>query len=120
MAKTTTLYASAARTATPTEAQFTPGRYVGIEVHVKVTAIAATPSVVFTIQGYDVTAAAWYDILASAAVTTVSTNVYRVDPRALAAANLVAQRGLPSLLRLAPVHGDADSITYTAQAVSYL
>jgi hypothetical protein len=93
-----------------------PPSAVGLALRIDVSAIAATPSVVFTIQGWDAAANEWFDILASAAVTATGTTMLRVDPRMAAAANLTAQSGLFPVMRLAPVHGDADSITYSVTA----
>jgi len=113
------LLVSAARTATLTAAQLVdtefgpPRSAVGITIRIDVSAIAATPSVVFTIQGWDEAANEWFDLLASAAVTATGTTTLKVDPRIPAGANTVAQHGLVPRMRVAPVHGDADSITYS-------
>lgn len=116
----TTLYASAARTATPTPAELAPNRQcTGLEFRIDVSAITSTPSVVFTVQGYDVAAAEWFDILASAAVTATGTTTLKIDPRIAASANAVAQAGLKPRMRISPVHADADSITYSVTAFGY-
>jgi hypothetical protein len=82
-----------------------------------VTASADTPSVVFTIQGYSPLGDDYYTILASAAVTGTGTTVLRVFPGATNAANTVANDQLPALWRVNAVHGDADAITYSVNAV---
>lgn len=112
-----TVFASSARTATTASDLFYTPKAVGVDVHIRSTAITATPSVVFTIQGYNATTAEYYTILASAAVTTGSADVImRVMPGATAAANTVANFGLPHEWRINAVHGDADSITYSVHA----
>lgn len=120
------LLASAARTATPT---LGPGndigyltnhqRFKGAHVILDVTAIAATPSITVDIEGYDYGSSTWYNIGTSAAVTGVSTNVYKVHPDLTALANLVFKDGIPFLWRVTVTHADADSITYSL-AVNYL
>ncbi len=88
----------------------------GIEVIVDATAAAATPSVVFTLQGKDLTSGKYYTILASAAITGTGTTVLRVFPGATAAANTVANAQLPAVWRVSVAAGDADSLTYSVGA----
>lgn len=112
-----TVYPSAARTATPTAQDIrNPKGYKGVHLTIDVTAITATPSVVFTIQGKDTLSGKYYTILASAAITGVGTTVMRVYPDLAAVANLVANDRLPDVWRVNAVHGDADSITYSVAA----
>jgi hypothetical protein len=112
-----TYLASAARTATPTVADVTTYNAGGITVVINVTAVTATPSVVFTIDGKDALSGVYYNLLTSAAVTGVSTVVLRVSPGITVAANLAAAQLLPRVIRILPTHGDADSITYTVAYV---
>lgn len=117
MAEIKTLYASAARTATPTAKEFqNAGNAKGMHVIIDVTAIALTPSVVFSIEAKDEASGKWYLLLDSAAVSTVSTTILKIHPNLTAAANSIAKDGLPLNLRVSPVHGDADSITYSVGA----
>lgn len=112
--KQQTYLASAARTATPTKLDVTvPKGCKGVRVVVDATAAAATPSVVFTIQSKDKLSGKYSTLLASAAVTGVSTNVYLVYPGATAAANLVANLPVGEIIAVDCVHGDADSLTYS-------
>lgn len=120
------LLTSAARTATPTTG---PGndypyltnnqRFRGAHVILDLTALAATPSLVVTIDGYDYGSETWYNIGTCTAVTTVTTNVFKVHPDLTAAAGSVFKDGIPYLWRVVVTHGDADSATYTL-AVNYL
>lgn len=112
-----TVYASAARTATPDteELELPKGCRTGHFV-IDCTASAATPSVVFTVLGVDRASGKTYTILASAAITGTGTTVLRVGAGLTAAANLVANDTLPPVIRLQAVHGDADSITYSLGA----
>ena len=80
-----TLFASAARTATPTAATFDTKCEGGLII-IDVTAASATPSVVFTLKGNGPQGGTW-DILASSAITGTGTTVLRVYPGLTASAN---------------------------------
>ena len=108
-----TLFASAARTATVNGADQTNRFAKGIIFTVDATAITATPSVVFTLQGKDDLSGKYYTILASAAVVSAATTTYTVFPGAPATANVSANAQLPRTWRLIATHGDTDSITYS-------
>jgi hypothetical protein len=106
-------FASAARTASPTEVEVAVlDTAEVIEVFITATAIAATPSVVFNVQFPDA-AGNWVTALASAAVTAVSTTRLLLGKGVVAAANTGLPAVLPDRVRIQPVHGDADSITYS-------
>lgn len=108
-----TLFASAARTATVNgDDQYNLG-YRGLHLVIDVTAAAATPSVVFTVQGKDRTSGQYYTLLASAAITGTGTTVLRVYPGLTASANVAANDVLPECWRVIATHADADSITYS-------
>lgn len=110
---TKTAFASAARIATPAPFEMACQGRNSLICVINVTASAATPSVVFTIQGYDRASDTWYTILASAAITGAGQTILRVMRGLTAAANLVANDLLPDKIRITPVHADADSITYS-------
>lgn len=115
-ARTHAYVASAARTAT---ANFnplnTPAFAAAVRFRISVTASAATPSVVYKVQGRT-PAGAWEDLLASAAVTGTSETVLTVGRGLTAAANVTANGVVPSAVRLRAEHADADSITYSVSA----
>lgn len=115
--KVITCYASAARTATPAAmvAVRNPGLR-GLVVVIDVTAVDSTPSVVFTVQGYDSVSGKYYTLLASAAITGTGTTVLKVFPGGTAAANLVANDLVPAAWRVIAAHADANSITYSVSA----
>lgn len=113
---TIVVYASAARTASPTPLEFVNKTNRGVHVYIDVTASADTPSVVFNIQGKDAISGDWYTLLASAAITGVSTTLLRVEPAVTDDANLVEGAQLPRNWRVQAVHADADSITYSVGA----
>lgn len=111
-----TILASAARTATSNTADLTNTGARGLHLVIDVTAVALTPSVVFTIQGKDAISGKYYTLLASAAITATGTTVLRVYPGLTAAANTVANDVLPRTWRLLFTHADTDSITYSVGA----
>lgn len=112
-----TVFASAARTATSASAVLSSQGCRGMHLVIDATAVTATPSVVFTIQGYSGLGDDYYTILASAAITATGTTVLRVYPGLTAAANTVANDVIPPLWRVNAVHADADSITYSVAAL---
>jgi hypothetical protein len=111
-----TLLSSAARTATTNSGDLLNEQHRGVHVVIDVTAAAATPSVVFTIQGKCPLSGQYYTILASAAVTGTGTTVLRVFPGATGAANTIANDQIPKHWRLLATAGDADSLTYSVSA----
>lgn len=88
----------------------------GLVVVIDCTAIDASPSVVFTIEGKDPTSGKYYSILASAAIVGTGTTVLRVHPELTAAANTVAKDMVPAVWRITATHADSDSITYSVGA----
>jgi hypothetical protein len=112
----TVLLPSVARTATVATGPLKNSQYRGVVVFVNCSAIAATPSVVANIEGWDPGSNTWYLILASTAIVAVSTRKLVVAPGITAAANASVADVLPATWRVNMVHGDADSITYTVSA----
>ncbi len=84
---------------------------------IEVSAVSATPSVVFTIEGVSPIRSLTYTILESVAITATGLTVLRVSPDLTASANTIAKDMLPMALKVTATHADADSITY---AVSYI
>jgi hypothetical protein len=111
-----TLYASAARTATPTAVDFDAGRAKALFIVIDITAVTATPAVTVTVSGVDSLSGKVWTLLASAALATVSTTVLQIGPGVTAATNLAANAYIPDFVRVAPTHGDSDSATYTITA----
>ncbi len=114
--KTVTLLKSLARTADVDSADQENPDCRGLHLVLDVTAIDATPSIVATIQGKDPISGEYYDLLASAAIATVSTNVLKLYPGITAAANAAVSDILPREWRVSVAHSDADSITYSVAA----
>lgn len=79
--------------------------------------VATTTSIVIHIQGKDVASGKYYDILVSAAVVGVTTNVYTVYPGVTVAANIAASTVLPKTWRVqAVVTGGSSAATGTIGA----
>lgn len=114
--KSTTVYASAARTATPTAATVPAGRYNYLRVVIDVTAITSTPSVVCTIDALSPTSGKYYNLLTAAAVTATGTTVLNVGPALPVTNNVSANAVLADTLRITMTHGNSNSITYTVAA----
>lgn len=113
-----TIFASAARTATPTAARFSSSAQ-SLEIVIDVTAVTATPSVVFNIEREDAASGKWILALASAAIVGVGTTRLLISPHLTAAANSIAKDFGSGNFRVSPVHGDADSITYSVGAAGH-
>lgn len=110
------ILASAARTGSVNSADQVNYNASGVAVTIDVTAITATPSVVFKIKYKDTLSGKYITLLESAAITAVGTTVLRVGPALVAAANLTARDVLPVVWRLEAEHADGDSITYSCSA----
>lgn len=108
-----TVLASAARTASVNSADFTNYNNKGGHFIVDVSATAATPSIVMTIQGKDPVSGNYYDILVCTAITATGTNIFKVYPGIPGAANVRANDVLPRTWRVSIAAADADSITYS-------
>lgn len=107
-----TLYASAARTATPTAVTVPRGRYRAIKLVIDITA-GSTLSITPKIEGVDSVSGKVFALITGAALTGVSTTVLTVYPGATAAANLTVNDRLPDYLKVTVTHGNATSCTYT-------
>jgi len=105
--------ASAARTANTNSADFTNFNARGLHLNIDVSAIAATPSIVPTIQGKDPVSGNYYNLLVGPALTAVSNITMIVYPGIIESAGFKASLPLPRTWRVNMVHADADSITYS-------
>ena len=108
-----TALSSAARTATISSSDITNLSGRGIHVVLDVTVDPAAASVVLTIEGKDPASGKYYTILTSAAVNSVSTNIYRVHPNLTPVTNLIVNDIIPKTFRITVTHADADSFTYS-------
>jgi len=110
-----TLLASAARTVTVASDDQTNNDNRGVHVVLDVTN-AGTGNVTLTIQGKDELSGKYYTLLAGAAVSTNSTNVYKVFPGSTVTANVSANDILPRVWRVSVTHNNSNSITYSVGA----
>lgn len=112
-----TVYASAARTATPdTEELELPGGVSKAYVVIDCTAVTATPSVVFKVEGVDRASGKVWTLLESAAITATGTTVLKINDALTASANVIAKELVPPVIRFTATHADADSATYSVGA----
>jgi hypothetical protein len=109
-----TIFASAARTATPNTEEFElpAGVRQGYFV-IDVTAATSTPSTTFLIEGVDRVSGKTWTLLQSAAIVGTGTTVLRINDSLTAAANTIAKDALPPVIRVTATHGNANSQTYT-------
>lgn len=107
-----TLLASAARTTTQTSADIVCYNAEKLIVVLDMT-VVGTGSVTVSIQGKDSASGKYYDILVGAAITTNSTNRYRVGKDLASVANSIAQDYLPRVIRIVVTANNANSATYS-------
>lgn len=108
-----TAFESEARTATVSSADITNFSGCGITVVLDVTAKGTAPSITLKIEQKDPASGKYVALLTSAAVTTVTTGVYKVYPGLTAAANVTVNGILGRTFRITMTHSNADSITYS-------
>lgn len=112
-----TVYASAARTATPdTQELELPAGTQYVTLVLDATAASATPSIVMKLEGVDRVSGKTWTLIEDAAVTGVATSTLHAGPHLTAAANVTANVMIPPVVRVTVTHGDADSITYSVGA----
>lgn len=104
--------ASAAYTTTQTQADQKNYNHRGIVVVLDVT-VPGTGSITLEIDAKDPVSGKYYAILTGAAVTTLSTNIYRVYPGLTASANATANDVLPRTWRVKVTANNANSVTYS-------
>jgi hypothetical protein len=112
-----TAYVSAARTATPTASVLYSRGATGLKVTIIATAAGTTPSVVFSIQGYDAASAAYVTLLASTAITGAGTTTLTISPNIATAANASLNSVIPDTLKVVATHGNSTSLTYSVGLV---
>lgn len=112
-----TVLASAARTIATNSADLISYNARFLRVAIDISAIAGSPSLVFTVKAKDALSGVYSTILASAALTGTGHTVLLIGPGLLAVANLVANAPLPRTFRVEVTVGTADSVTYSVGAV---
>lgn len=110
-----TLYPSAPRPATaPSPVEFSADGRKNVRIDINVSAITGT-NVTFKVQGYDVAANAWFDLLTGAAQTGIARSVLQLGPNIATVANVGLNTSLPARMRLTPTNSSITSVTYSAQ-----
>lgn len=111
-----TILASAARTASTNSADQTNYNGRGVRLSIDVTAVTGTASITVTIKSKDSVSGVYSTILASAAISTVSHVELTVYPGLPATANVSANAILSRTWRVEVTNANADSITYSVGA----
>ncbi len=111
----TTVFTSAPRTETTNSTDRRNDDNRGVRVRINTSAVTATGSVVFKVQG-KTPAGAYEDILSGVAVTAAGDSVLTVYPGLVAVANSVANAIVPRRWRVVATHANAVSVTYSASA----
>lgn len=88
----------------------------GIIVIVSATAKVSTPSVVFTVRGFDPVSGKTWDIAASVALTDVGLQVVRIAPN-LTAADCKVNDIVPEYVVIHAEAGNANALTYSVAAI---
>jgi len=114
-----TVFASAARTATPTAVALDTAHINHLVLVIDCTVDPAAASVVFDVDFRDPISGKYITMLASSAIAAVGTTVLQVGPGLVAAANSISAHPLSSDVRITATHADADSITYSVSAFLY-
>lgn len=107
------LLASASRTTTQTSADLTNATGRGIVVTLDMTVVTAGPSVTLSIKYKDPASGKYIALLTGAAVTTVSTNVYRIYPGLTPVANATVSDVLPRTFQIVVTANNANAGTYS-------
>ncbi len=112
---TRAVFASNPRTETTNSSDQRNNDNRGLRVRINMSAVTATGSVVFKVQGRT-PAGAYEDLLSGVAVTAVGDSVLTVYPGLVAAANSVANAVVPGKWRVVATPANAVSMTYSASA----
>lgn len=108
----TTLFASAARTASANGADIIRTSERGIQIVISMTAVPGVDTVTFTVQGKD-NVGIYYTLLVSAAIVANSTVVLTICPGCAVTANVSANTIIPDVYRVITTHSAGTSFTYT-------
>lgn len=110
----TTVYASAARTATPDTQEFELGGDTDeIVVVADLTAYTSTGSLTVKVEGVDRVSGKTWTLLSGTAFSGTGTQVLRVGPSLPVTANVSANDVVPPVIRITATHGNGVSLTYS-------
>lgn len=112
-------FSATARTSTPTSVVVpNQGNFNACLIFVSTTAVTASPSVVFNFDVYNDKGNTYVEVLDGAAVATVSEAVYALGAKD-ESSDLRSTIPPTKKIRIRPVHGNADSITYQVSVFWY-
>lgn len=109
-----TLLTSGSRTTTQTSADITTYNAGALKVILDMTTVTASPSVTVSIEEKDAVSGKYVVLLTGAAITTISTNEYTIDPAVPAVANVSAQKRIARVLRIIITANNANAGIYSA------
>lgn len=112
-----TILASAARTTLQSVTVTNSQGYRGVIIIIDTTVDPSTASITPTIAGVSTLGSDDYTMLTGAAIADVGVIVLQVYPGAVAAANTIAQNWLPPTWKFKMAVADAESITYSVNAI---
>jgi hypothetical protein len=107
------VFESATRTSSPEPLEREHESASGVRIVVDCTAVVASPSVTFTIEGYDPYSDKWYALLSSGPVIAIGQTILSIFPGANDKPNRMLSAVLPIRWRISAAHLDADPITYS-------
>ena len=112
-----TILASAARTTLQSVTVTNTQGYRGVIIIIDTTLDPSTASITPSITGVSTLGSDDYVMLTGAAIADVGVIVLQVYPGAVAAANTIAQNWLPPTWKFKMAVADAESITYSVNAI---
>lgn len=113
--KVVAVYASAARTSTPTAVTIPTKGARGVIVEIDSTA-ASTPSTTPKVEGV-LPSGAVYPLITGSAIVATGQVALKVYPGITVAANVAVSDALPDQIKITLTHGNANSHTYAVTAV---
>ncbi len=108
---------SAARTVTVNSPDFINPNAKGGNFLINISAITGTPRIRVIVQGKDSLSGEYYNVLVGNLYAVTGTNVMRVYPGINNEPGIAVSDILPRMFRIAVIHSDGDSITYSISAV---
>jgi hypothetical protein len=117
----TTVYASAARTATPDTVEVELGSgWDSLTLVVDTTAAGSSPSTVFKVEWVDRVSGKLFSAasMVTAAITGTGTVVMTINPFLTASGTAIYKDAVHPVARVTATHGNATSHTYTASLIA--
>jgi hypothetical protein len=109
------LVASGAYTATASQEFVVLADTEGVEITIVATT-GGSPSVVPTVECFDIASQSWVVLLTGAAITATATKLLLISHHAATVTNISATHLVRGLMRVTMTHADTTSITYSISA----